>query len=240
MLFKKPLKCSLCCFGMVDQEFELFNFDLDAIEISVHGHVLALPMAPVAHAVVQGPFKIFLGMQREANSIPATLQGDEAAKVRELCEQSLSVVAHGAFDRVDGRLELCRCVNEDSAVLRSESMELLAIIGCCDSREHHDDRDAVPLATVEHCARMREMAHLLHQRLLAIDPYGKRRWGRQGVLVHVDEKHDGIRKQHRSKLELCRQLVGGQELYSPSPIPEAGYFQAGFFATYNDELHKNY
>jgi hypothetical protein len=60
------------------------------------------------------------------------------------------------------------------------------------------------------------------------------------VLVHVDEEHDGIRKQHRTKPELCRQFVGGQELYGPSAIPEAGYFRAGFFATCHDELHKNH
>ena len=52
VLFKKPLECSLRCFGMVDEDFELFNFDLDAIEIPVHGDVLALPIAPVAQTVV--------------------------------------------------------------------------------------------------------------------------------------------------------------------------------------------
>src|SRR5674476_446697 len=158
---------------MIDEDFELFNFDLDAIEIPVHGDVLALPIAPVAQTVVQGPFKVLLGMQREANTIPAVLQGDEAAEVREVCQQPLPVVPHGAFDYVDGRLKFCLCVNEDSAVFRSESVELLAIVGCCDSREHHDDRDAVPFATVEHGARVWEPAHLLHQCLLATYPNGE-------------------------------------------------------------------
>lgn len=85
VLFKKSLECLLSCFWIVDEDFELFDFDLDAIEIPVHGGVLALPIAPVAQTVVKGPFKVLLGMQREANTIPAAPQGDEAAEIREVC-----------------------------------------------------------------------------------------------------------------------------------------------------------